>query len=73
MADRRSPWPTWQRHPLLFPFLHGRSSELLRLELPEYDVAELEFRNRWMCGGLVASTTDGYQQAALAHLLRACC
>jgi AraC family transcriptional activator of pobA len=63
----RSPWPTWRNHPLLFPFLHGRSDGLLRLRVPDHrksfwdnmiDSMEVELRDR----------RDGYRQAALAHL-----
>ena len=32
--DAGSPWPAWQAHPLLFPFLHGRPGGLLRLAIP---------------------------------------
>jgi len=65
--DGQSPWPTWRTHPLLFPFLHGRSGGLLRLELPKsrrlhwnsaIDDIEAELSGR----------RDGYRQAALAHL-----
>ncbi|OBI18927.1 AraC family transcriptional regulator [Mycobacterium sp. E2327] len=65
--DGRSPWPTWRAHPLLFPFLHGRSGGLLRLEVPA------DRRPAWE--GAIASIEaeltarqEGYQQAALAHL-----
>ncbi|MFC3965045.1 helix-turn-helix transcriptional regulator [Nocardia jiangsuensis] len=64
--DSRSPWPTWNRHPLLSAFLHGQASGLLRVPLPPGHTlwtdtvaaieAELEHRR------------DGFQQAALAHL-----
>ena len=65
--DGHSPWPAWRTHPLLFPFLHGRSGGLLRLELPKprrlvwnwtIDAIDAELLGR----------QDGYQQAALAHL-----
>ncbi len=65
--DGRSPWPAWRTHPLLFPFLHGQSGGLLRLELPKsrrpywnstIESIETELTER----------RDGYQQAALAHL-----
>lgn len=65
--DGRSPWPTWRTHPLLFPFLHGQSGGLLRLELPKSRqlqwnsaIASIETE--------LAEQRDGYQQAALAHL-----
>lgn len=65
--DARSPWPTWRTHPLLFPFLHGRSGGLLRLELPK------SRRLNWNSAiesieTELAERRDGYQQAALAHL-----
>jgi AraC family transcriptional activator of pobA len=65
--DGRSPWPTWRTHPLLFPFLHGQSGGLLRLDVPQargsvwasaIESIETELTER----------QDGYQQAALAHL-----
>lgn len=63
----RSPWPTWRAHPLLFPFLHGHHSGLLRLQVPA------ERRAFWQAGiaSVDAELTDrraGYRQAALAHL-----
>jgi AraC family transcriptional activator of pobA len=65
--DGRSPWPAWRTHPLLFPFLHGQSGGLLRLDLPKsrrliwnsaIEAIETELIER----------QDGYRQAALAHL-----
>jgi len=66
-GDTLPPWTAWRAHPLLFPFLHGRSGGLLRLRLPEGS------RPAWD-GSIVsiedelAARRDGYQQAALAHL-----
>ena len=65
--DGRSPWPAWRTHPLLFPFLHGQSGGLLRLELPKSG------RQSWnstieAIETELADRRDGYQQAALAHL-----
>jgi AraC family transcriptional regulator, transcriptional activator of pobA len=65
--DGRSPWPTWRTHPLLFPFLHGQSGGLLRLELPKsrrpsWNSAIESIENE------LTARQDGYQQAALAHL-----
>ncbi|WP_319457611.1 MULTISPECIES: AraC family transcriptional regulator [unclassified Mycobacterium] len=63
----RSPWPTWRSHPLLFPFLHGRTGGLLHLQLPRQrkafwdnviDSMEAELLDR----------REGFRQAALAHL-----
>ena len=66
-GDGRSPWPSWRRHPLLFPFVHGQSSGLLRLAVPAarqplwdtiIDSIETELIAR----------KEGYRQAVLAHL-----
>jgi AraC family transcriptional activator of pobA len=66
-GDGRSPWPAWRAHPLLFPFLHGQSGGLLRLEVPA------DRRPAWdaMIGSIETELTtrqEGYRQAALAHL-----
>jgi AraC family transcriptional regulator, transcriptional activator of pobA len=63
----QSPWPTWQAHPLLFPFLHGSAGGLLELQVPEdrrrvWDSAMTEIEIE------LAQRADGYRQAALAHL-----
>ncbi|MGX9789974.1 helix-turn-helix transcriptional regulator [Mycobacterium sp. MMS18-G62] len=66
-GDGRSPWPSWQAHPLLFPSVHGQSGGLLQLKVPaerqpvwdkaiESIEAELDGRR------------EGYRQAALAQL-----
>src|SRR5947209_6782748 len=65
--DARSPWPAWRSHPLLFPFLHGQSGGLLRLEVPAarrsaWDAAIESIETE------LSGRQDGYQQAALAHL-----
>src|ERR1700742_1021866 len=65
--DGRSPWPAWQGHPLLFPFLHGHSGGVLRLEVP---VAR---RHTWdnAIRSIEAELTarqEGHRQATLAHL-----
>ena len=66
-GDGRSPWPAWRVHPLLFPFVHGQSSGLLRLKVPTerqpvwasvIDSIETELAGR----------QEGYRQAALAQL-----
>jgi len=66
-GDARSPWPSWRAHPLLFPFVHGKSGGLLRLPLPaarqpvwSAAIASIETE--------LAERRDGYRQAALAHL-----
>lgn len=61
------PPPSWRSHPLLFPFVHGTASGLLRLRVP---VAE---RSAWTAriAALeteLATRRDGYRQAAMAHL-----
>jgi AraC family transcriptional regulator, transcriptional activator of pobA len=65
--DGRSPWPAWRAHPLLFPFLHGHTGGILRLEVPAAR------RSAWdaAIGAIEAellARQDGYRQAALAHL-----
>lgn len=65
--DGRSPWPAWRAHPLLFPFLHGHSGGMLRLEVP------VDRRPAWdnAIRSIEAELTarrEGYRQAALAHL-----
>jgi AraC family transcriptional activator of pobA len=67
VEDGRSPWPTWRTHPLLFPFLHGQSGGLLRLELPKS--RQLNWNSAIeSIETELAERQDGYQQAALAHL-----
>lgn len=58
---------SWHAHPLLYPFVHGTPTGLLRLRVPAAD------RPDWVrtIGALereLAARRDGYQQAALAHL-----
>jgi AraC-like DNA-binding protein len=65
--DGQSPWPTWRTHPLLFPFLHGESGGLLRLELPKSRRLNWKFAIESIETEL-AERHDGYRQAALAHL-----
>ncbi|WP_422204297.1 helix-turn-helix transcriptional regulator [Mycobacterium sp.] len=65
--DARSPWPAWRAHPLLFPFLHGQSGGVLRLEVPAsrrtmWDNAISSMETE------LAARRDGYRQAVLAHL-----
>ncbi|ORW02546.1 helix-turn-helix transcriptional regulator [Mycobacterium kyorinense] len=66
-GDGRSPWPAWRAHPLLFPFLHGRSGALLELAVPaarrpvwDATIGSIEAE--------LATRQEGYRQAALAHL-----
>jgi AraC family transcriptional regulator, transcriptional activator of pobA len=65
--DGRSPWLAWRGHPLLFPFLHGLSGGVLRLEVPasrrplwDNAVSSIEVE--------LTARQEGYRQAALAHL-----
>lgn len=65
--DAGSPWPAWQAHPLLFPFLHGKSGGLLRLGVPAerqpfWDSAIQSIETE------LDSRPEGWRQAALAHL-----
>jgi AraC family transcriptional regulator, transcriptional activator of pobA len=66
-ADGRSPWPAWRAHPLLFPFLHGRTGGILQLAVPTerrplWDIAipSIEYE--------LAARPEGFRQAAMAHL-----
>ena len=66
-SDGRSPWPAWQAHPLLFPFIHGQSGGLLQLPVPAqrrsaWDAAIKSIETE------LATRQDGYRQAVLAHL-----
>jgi AraC family transcriptional activator of pobA len=65
--DGRSPWPAWRGHPLLFPFLHGHSGGVLRLEVPEARQPLWDNVIRSIEAELTARQ-EGYRQAALAHL-----
>jgi AraC family transcriptional activator of pobA len=65
--DARSPWPAWRAHPLLFPFLHGQSGGVLRLEVPAdrrpvWDNAIRSIETE------LTVRHEGHRQAALAHL-----
>lgn len=65
--DGRSPWPAWRTHPLLFPFLHGESGGVLRLQVPA------DRKTLWdsTIGSIESELTtrqESYRQAALAHL-----
>ncbi len=65
--DARSPWPAWRAHPLLFPFLHGHSGGVLRLEVPAdrrplWDNAVRSIETELTAG------QEGHRQAVLAHL-----
>ena len=65
--DTGSPWPTWQAHPLLFPFIHGKSGGLLRLHIPADRQSLWEGTIRSIEAELIGRR-EGYRQAALAHL-----
>jgi AraC family transcriptional regulator, transcriptional activator of pobA len=65
--DGRSPWPAWRGHPLLFPFLHGHSGGVLRLEVP------VDRRPLWdnVIRSIETELTarqEGHRQAVLAYL-----
>ncbi|GLE51364.1 hypothetical protein ATCCBAA256_09510 [Mycobacterium montefiorense] len=65
--DARSPRPAWRGHPLLFPFLHGHSGGVLRLEVPAarqsmWNNAIESIENE------LTVRCQGHRQAALAHL-----
>ncbi|MDT5191053.1 MAG: hypothetical protein QOI28_3304 [Mycobacterium sp.] len=63
----RSPWPTWRSHPLLFPFLHGRTGGLLHLQVPPHRKAFWDNAIESMEAELLARR-EGYREAVLAHL-----
>jgi AraC family transcriptional activator of pobA len=65
--DGRMPWPAWESHPLLFPFLHGASGGLLELRLPPARRPLWDEAIRSIEGELAARPL-GYREAALAHL-----
>lgn len=65
--DGRSPWPAWRGHPLLFPFLHGHTGGILRLQVPTARRPAWDAAIRSIEAELLARQ-DGYRQAALAHL-----
>lgn len=65
--DARSPWPSWRAHPLLFPFLHGYTGGMLRLEVPRARRSAWDSAIRSIESEL-ATHQEGYRQAALAHL-----
>jgi AraC family transcriptional regulator, transcriptional activator of pobA len=67
LGDAGLPSPAWRTHPLLFPFLHGHSGGVLRLQVPvgrrEFWTATIAAIDTELAGRL-----DGHRQAALAHL-----
>ena len=65
--DGRSPWPAWRGHPLLFPFLHGHSGGVLRLEVPAARQSMWDNVIRSIETELTARQ-EGHRQAALAYL-----
>lgn len=65
--DAGSPWPTWQAHPLLFPFIHGNSGGLLQLHVPA-DRQPLWDSTIGSIEAELADRRQGCRQAALAHL-----
>jgi AraC family transcriptional regulator, transcriptional activator of pobA len=65
--DALSPWPAWRGHPLLFPFLHGHSGGVLRLDVPAARRPMWDNAIRSIEAELDAAQ-EGHRQAALAHL-----
>ena len=66
-GEAQASWPAWRSHPLLYPFVHGRSGALLELEVGE---ERLEFWANTIAA-LEAELTggrDGFRDAALAYL-----
>jgi len=57
----------WRTHPLLFPFVRGRASGVLRLAVPPDDRAAWTARVGALAGEL-SERADGYREAVLAHL-----
>lgn len=66
-SDGNASWPAWQAHPLLFPFIHGRSGGLLQLPVP-VDRQPLWDSIIRSIEAELADRRDGYRQAAMAHL-----
>jgi AraC-like DNA-binding protein len=62
-----SPWPAWRRHPLLFPFLHGRPGGVLRLSIPD-DRKPFWDNTIESIEAELAVRRDGYRPAVLAQL-----
>ncbi len=58
----------WRTHPLLFPFVRGGATGALRLSVPADARPEWEARIRTLHREL-AERSDGYREAALAHLV----
>ncbi|MBA3905317.1 MAG: helix-turn-helix transcriptional regulator [Pseudonocardiales bacterium] len=57
----------WRTHPLLFPFVRGRASGALRLSVPPESRPEWTERVATLAREL-DERSDGYREAALAHL-----
>jgi AraC-like DNA-binding protein len=57
----------WRAHPLLFPFVRGRASGMLRLTVPPADRPAWTARVEALAGEL-STRADGYREAVLAHL-----
>lgn len=62
-----SPWQAWRRHPLLFPFLHGRAGGVLRVGLPD-DRKQFWDNMIESIEAELATRRDGYRAATLAQL-----
>ena len=57
----------WRTHPLLFPFVRGQATGMLRRSVPEPDRADWSRRLAALAGEL-EDRGDGYREAAIAHL-----
>jgi AraC-like DNA-binding protein len=57
----------WRTHPLLFPFVRGRASGVLRLTVPAADRPAWTARVGTLAREL-SERADGYREAVLAHL-----
>lgn len=66
-TEGNAPWPAWQAHPLLFPFIHGQSGGLLQLPVPVARQSLWDSTIRSIEAEL-ADRRDGYRQAAMASL-----
>lgn len=65
--DGNSPWPAWQSHPLLFPFIHGQAGGLLQLRVPADRQSLWDSMLRCIEDEL-AERREAYRQATLAYL-----
>lgn len=57
----------WRTHPLLFPFVRGQATGMLRRSVPQPDRPDWSHRLAALAGEL-EERRDGYREAAIAHL-----